>query len=163
MRHYIKYYGVGTLIVLMVTAFFSVCGKPVLRGLIILAALMLLFLVKASAQVPVKPVPAPAKAPVKPTWESGLKAADIVPFKIIGGVTLQQAQDYSFFESVGEAWFSNPANNNVSAPDYMRMRNNHQLVLDTLKKKFSSQVLVFVQDRIAKFTADTTAKYHPKK
>lgn len=94
---------------------------------------------------------------VKPTFEQSLKADDVVPFKIIGGVTIQQAQDYLFFESVGEARMSHA--NDVTAGDFTRMKENHQLVLDSLRRKFGLEILSYTKARRAKFTADTAALY----
>lgn len=171
MKHYLKYYGLFTLVILMFTAIIGTYGVKVLRFLLIVALLTLVFLVKVNAQDKPK-TPDPAKPteinktvelakPAKPTFEQSLKAEDAFPFKMSGNFTYQQAQDYLFFESVGEARIAQA--NDVSARDYTRMKNNHQLVTDSLKAKFGHQALTYITDRLKKFTADTTAQYHPKK
>lgn len=127
-----------------------------MKTILIIAALA--FAVSATFAQPTKtPKKDTTVKIVKPTFEQSLKANDVIPFKIIGGVTIQQAQDYLFFESVGEARMSHA--NDVTAADFTRMKENHELVLDSLRRKFGREVLLYTKARQAKFTADTTALY----
>ena len=105
-----------------------------------------------------KPTPTLA---LKPTFESTLLQADVSPFSISGGFTIQQTNDFLIFETAGADNLSH--SKQISADDFTRMKENHDLVRDSLTKKLGHAFNLYMQARRNKFMSDTSAAYHPKK
>lgn len=157
MRHYVKFFGFGTLIVLVTIALISTFGRKALMYLVILAALFLLFIVHVNAQTKAD---TPKPAVTKPTFESALRTTDPVAYEVKGVFNLQQVNDYLTFESVTKAQL---IKSKMPIDEFTRMETNHQLVSDSLRAEFGHQVRLWIEAKAKKFTADTTAQYHPKK
>jgi Ca2+/Na+ antiporter len=155
MKHYSRYFGFGALIALMAVSFMGAYGRKALVFLVILAALFLLFIVRADAQTKTEP-----PKPTKPTFESSLSLTDIAPFSITGGFTLQQTNDFLMLESVGLDNLSH--SKDITAAEFTRMKQNHDIVRDSLIQKVGHMFNKYLQARRNKFTADTLAQYHHK-
>ncbi len=100
------------------------------------------------------PPPAP---PAKETFKIDLTKR--MPVNIKLDLPAYQVNDYFFFESIGPQRLSNASD--LSAGRVTEINTNHQVVKDSLQNRLGVIYNSFVAGEQAKFTADTTAKYHP--